>query len=367
MDQGSEKQALDRIEVIIPNLNWRYSGGTAVNRTIAPLVAKQCRAAWLGPDRPEGIRRLTLLDLLHLRFRHPKYQAVRIWHARRNIEMVAGLVLKALGYRLGLIFNSAAQRQHRRLTDWLIARMDAVIATSEMAAAYLKRPATVIHHGIDIETYCPPTDRLAAFAATGLPGKYGIGAFGRVRYQKGTDLFVEAMCRLLPRYSDFTAVIIGRITAENRSFAEKLGQRVAAAGLSNGILLLGELPIDDVPRWYQRIAIYVFASRVEGFGLTLLESMAAGNALVAARAGAAETVVADGETGVLTPVDDVEALVAALEPLMRDPRRITAMGQRARAEVVVRFSRDLEVDRIIAVYRQVWLALAPVGRGKPRG
>jgi mannosyltransferase len=111
-----------------------------------------------------------------------------------------------------------------------------------------------------------------------------------------------------------------------------------------------------VPLWYQRISIYVFASRVEGFGLTMLEAMAAGEAVVATRAGAAEMIITDWDDGVLAPVDDVEALVAALEPLMRDPERIEAMGERARARVVSAFSRDREADEISAVYRQVWAA-----------
>ena len=55
MNREFDDEALDELEVIIPNLNWRYSGGTAVNRTIAPLIAKRWRAAWLGPDRPDGI------------------------------------------------------------------------------------------------------------------------------------------------------------------------------------------------------------------------------------------------------------------------------------------------------------------------
>src|SRR5262249_4300876 len=152
------------------------------------------------------------------------------------------------------------------------------------------------------------------FAQTGLPGKYGIGAFGRLRLQKGTDVFIEAMCRLLPRYPDFTAVLVGRGTVENQPFVEGLKRRGAAAGLFVRGRFPGEFPSEGVPLWYGRIAIYVFASRREGFGLTMLEAMAAGNALVAARAGAAEMVVADGDTGVLVPAGDADALVAALEP-----------------------------------------------------
>ncbi len=91
MSRQFDDEALDALEVIIPNLNWRYSGGTAVNRTIAPLIAKRWRAAWCGPDQPEGIAALSLGDLLRLRFRPPTHGKVRIWHARRNVEMLAGL------------------------------------------------------------------------------------------------------------------------------------------------------------------------------------------------------------------------------------------------------------------------------------
>ena len=133
---------------------------------------------------------------------------------------------------------------------------------------------------------------------------------------------------------------------------QALEARVAAAGLSERVRFLGELPIEEVPRWYQRITIYAFTSRNEGFGLTLIEAMAAGAALVAARAGAAETVV-DADTGVLVPPGDADALAAALEPLLRDPAGAAAMGRRARARVIREFSVDAEAARIAEVYRRV--------------
>jgi mannosyltransferase len=350
----SQDKILDEVEVVIPNLSWRYSGGTAVNRTIAPLIATHCNAAWFGPDVPQGITRLGWRDLLNLRVKPPRRHRLCIWHARRNVEMLAGLVLKALGFRFALIFNSAAQRRHSGYTRFLLARMDAIIATSDIAASFLDRPSTVILHGIDVDSYRPPADRLKSFAETGLPGKYGIGVFGRVRKQKGIDLFVDSMCRLLPRYPDFTAVIIGLTTTDNLPFVENLKQRIAASGLQERIRFLGELPIEEVPLWYQRISIYVFASRVEGFGLTMLEAMAAGNAVVATRAGAAEIVISDGENGVLAPTGDVDALAASIESLMQNPERIEAIGLKARAEIVENFNRDREVGQIVDVYRRLW-------------
>lgn len=364
-DGRREEVALDEIEVIVPNLHRRFSGGTSINRVVAPRLARLLPAAWLGPDKPDGIPRLTFRALLALWRGKPRRRPVRIWHARRNDEMIVGLLLRALGWRLALLFGSAAQRRHTAFTRALIARMDAVVATSVAAASFLDRPATVIHHGVDPEVFRPPADRLAAWAATGLPGRYGIGCFGRVRHQKGTDVFVRAMCRLLPRYLDFTAVIVGQITVDQFPFATALKAEIAAAGLTERVRFLGEVEPAEVPRWYERIAVYVFASRTEGFGLTLLEAMAAGNALVASRAGAAEVVVRDGETGVLVPPGDVDALVAALEPLMREPARAAALGERARAQAVAAHSIDAEVASTARVYEAIWEKAARLPRARP--
>jgi mannosyltransferase len=267
--------------------------------------------------------------------------------------MIAGVLLKALGWPMKLLFTSAAQRHHTWITRWLISQMDAIIATSDISASYLKRSATVVTHGVDTDRYAPPIDRRAAFAEAKLPGRYAIGCFGRVRAQKGTDLFVEAMCELLPRYPDFIAVIVGAITPDQIGFANDLKKKIADAGLQSRIVITGELPIEEVERWYQRLTIYAFTSRNEGFGLTLIEAMSAGAALVATRAGAAEIVVEEGVTGKLVPTGDAVALTLALEPLMRDPDAAAAMGERARQRVLDKFSLDAEARGIAEVYRRL--------------
>src|SRR6202022_1402805 len=184
----------DDLQLVVPNLHRRYSGVTATNRMVSPKLAKMFRAGWLGPDAPDGIARIGVVDLVKLWRRTTPL----IWHARRNNEMIAGVLLRSLGFPLKLVFTSAAQRHHSWITRWLISRMDAIIATSALSASYLKREATVIMHGVDTGAYAPPPDRAAAFAEAKLPGRYAIGCFGRVRAQKGSDVFVDAMCRLLP-------------------------------------------------------------------------------------------------------------------------------------------------------------------------
>jgi mannosyltransferase len=64
-------------------------------------------------------------------------------------------------------------------------------------------------------------------------------------------------------------------------------------------------------------------------------------------------VVEEGVTGVLVPTGDADALVAALEPLMRDPASASAMGARARARVLEKFSLDAEAAAIAGVYRRL--------------
>jgi mannosyltransferase len=346
-DVPIESNSAENWQLIVPNLHRRYSGVTATNRMVAPKLAQHFRARWLGPDVPDGIARMTTADLAKLWRRSTPL----IWHARRNNEMIIGVLLRSLGWPLKLVFTSAAQRHHSWITRWLIRRMDAIIATNDISASYLKLPATVIPHGVDTGIYAPSPDRAAAFAQTGLPGRYAVGCFGRVRPQKGSDVFVEAMCRLLPRYPDFTAVMVGAITPEHLAFANDLKKRIEAAGLQSRIVITGELEIEEVQRWYPRLTIYAFTSRNEGFGLTLIEAMSSGAALVASRAGAAGLVIEDGVSGVLTPPGDVDALVAALEPLMRDPASAAEMGERARERVLAKFSLDAEANRIAEIYR----------------
>src|SRR3979409_1039090 len=143
-DVPIENNSADDLQLIVPNLHRRYSGVTATNRMVAPKLAQLLRAAWLGPDAPDGIAAIGAADLLKLGRRRNSL----IWHARRNNEMIVGVVLRTLGWPLKLVFTSAAQRHHTWITRWLIRRMDAIIATSVISASFLKVQATVIPHGV---------------------------------------------------------------------------------------------------------------------------------------------------------------------------------------------------------------------------
>ncbi|WP_165932796.1 glycosyltransferase family 4 protein [Rhizobium sp. BK251] len=337
------------IEVIAPNFKRRLSGVTS---TIVQLIPKQielgCRIVTLGPGLPADLPSLGW-SRLPLLWGRPRRHRIRVWHARRNNEMLAGLLLKGvLRMPLKLLFTSAAQRRHSRYTRWLIRRMDAVIATSTRSGSFLRVTHTVIQHGVDLKLFHPPEIADDRMAATDLPGKYLVGCFGRVRRQKGTDLFVKAMIELLPQHPDWTAVVCGRVTTEHRGFADELQKAVAEAGLSDRIRFLGE--VADIRPWYRRATLYVAPSRNEGFGLTPLEAMASQTAVVASDAGAYAEMIVPGETGTVVPAGDGAALTKAIATYLADPSATLRQGENAVRHVRLNFALEKEATAIGDIY-----------------
>ena len=305
----------------------------------------------MGPGLPDTLPHLGWGALLSF-WSKPRTKPFRIWHARRNIEMLAGIFMRdVLRMKLRLIFTSAAQRDHKPFTKWLIRRMNAVIATSGRSGSFLQVPHDVIMHGVDLQRFHPPVGDDDSFAASGLPGKYAVGCFGRVRSSKGTDLFVDAMVALLPKYPDWTAIITGRTTAEHQSFEDALKAKIAAAGLQDRILILGEVP--DIRVWYRRLTLYVAPSRNEGFGLTPLEAMASQTAVVASDAGAYAEMIVEG-TGTSVAAGDGEALRKAIEPYLADPALAERDGENALRHVRATFPLEKEAAAISGVYERVF-------------
>jgi mannosyltransferase len=341
-------------ELIVTNMHRRYTGVSATIAALLPVQAGQFRLALAGRSLP-AIDAMRVRAALAVSRRPPGDRPFRIWHVRRNNEMVAALFARdVLRLPVRIVFTTTSRRRHSFVPRRLIAAMDAVVATTQHAAEFVPHVAAVIPHGIDTARFSPPPDKAAAWAASGLPGRFGIGVVGRVRPQKGTDLFVQAMLALLPRHPDFTAVVIGRWSAADQAWQRGLAAQVAAAGLSDRILFLGEVPPDEMIAWYRRLAIVVTPARQEQFGLTPLEGMACGAAAVATRTGAFEELIEPGETGTLAAPGDAEALTAAIAPLLADPTRALAMGRAGRARALGRFSIAREAEGLAAVYRRLW-------------
>lgn len=341
----------DQIDVLAPNFKRRLSGVTATVVRLVPRQAKSIAIASVAPDLPDHVPQISIGALLTMSRGGPS--GARVWHARRNTEMLAGLVLKhLLRKRLKLLFTSASQRQHTGYSKWLIRRMDRLIATSARTASYLDGPADVVLHGIDAESFRPPPDRSALQRELGLPDGPVIGCFGRIRAQKGTDLFVDCMLSCL-RERPGTAILLGRATQKHHSFEQDLKDRVARAGMAERIRFLGEVDVDKIAPYYQALDLFIAPQRWEGFGLTPLEAMACGVPVIATRVGAFDELVLDGETGTLIERDDLSAMTRATALLLDDPALRAKMATAARAHVEEHFSLEREAERLIAIYREM--------------
>jgi mannosyltransferase len=344
--------------VIAPNFKQRLSGVTS---TIIQLVPIQNglgqKVAVLGPGLPGHLPHIRFRDLWKL-WQRPEAYPVRVFHARRNLEMLAGLVLRdILRMPLRLVFTSASQRHHTGYTRWLISRMDKVIATSAKTSTYLAVRNIVNMHGIDTERFSPPRDKAEAKRRLGLPEDKKIaGCFGRVRHQKGTDLFVDAMMTLLPKHPDWIAIIAGRATEKHIAFERELKAKVQAVNLGEQILFVGEHT--NINDWYRALDLFIAPQRWEGFGLTPLEAMASGVPVVATDVGAFRELVVVGnkETGMIMETT-APALAAGAALYMTDETRRTMAGKNAIAHAQENFPLQREATALGAIYEEQ-LALA---------
>ena len=342
-------------ELIVANLHRNYTGVSTTIGALLPLQETRHRLWLVGRPLPDGPPAHSLAAALAVSRRPPAGRPFRIWHVRRNAELQAAwLARDLLRLPIRIVFTSVALHMHSFWPRFLIGRADAVIATSSRAASLRPHVAAIVPHGVDTEYFHPPADRGREWAQARLPGRYGIGIFGRVRRGKGTDLFVEAMLRLLPRYPDFTAVIIGPCKIRDRPFQAALIQRIAAANLSDRIRFLGEIEWAEVAAWYRRLSIVVAAARYEPFGVTILEAMASGAAVVATRTGNYEAMIEEGQNGFLARPGNVEELSASLEQVMSQPQRMRAMGVAGRQRATTLFRVETEAAGISKVYETLW-------------
>lgn len=347
--------AEDDRNLIITDMHPRITGVGSTIRTLAPHIHSIEPLAMVSSRTLPGIESISIWEAIKACLKKPKNKPFRIWHARRNKEMLLGLVIKhLLRGRIRLVMTSCALRRHSWFPRRLLASMDAIIATSEEAASYVENVVATIPHGVDCVRFQPGKDRRASMRAFGIPGEIGISLIGRIRPEKGTDLFVDAMIRLLPKYSAFTACIAGKATVEHELFHQQLRSKIEKAGLAHRFVWLGELEYECMPEFHSAMSLCVAPARYEGFGLVPLEAMACGVPVVASQTGCYRDVIQPGVTGSLVPCNDVEALTAALDKLMATPAILAEMGKAGRTSVLQSYSANLEAVRIVDVYRDLW-------------
>ena len=231
--------------------------------------------------------------------------------------------------------------------------MDAVIATSQKSANYLQVPHTIIHHGIDTEIFKPASDKISLRSELDLPKGKLVGCFGRIRPQKGVDIFIEAMIRVCAQDPMAVGIVCGQTTSDHKEFEADLKARVAGAGLSDRIIFLGTQPSNRLPLLFAALDIYVAPQRNEGFGLTPIEAMACGVPVIATTAGAFEEMVVSGETGYIVEIEDIVNMTERLMELLSNERRRKALANASIERVYQHFDIKGEAAALVKLYQDL--------------
>jgi glycosyltransferase involved in cell wall biosynthesis len=241
-----------------------------------------------------------------------------------------------------------------------------VVCVSEAIAAVL-RPAiadparlVVVHDAVDLARFPPGAAdgrlrRELGFPA-GVPLVLNVAALAA---HKDHLTFVDAAARLLASGVEARFAIVGE--GEER---RRIEARVAARGLGGKVRLTGFR--SDVPALLAEADLLLFTSREEGLGSTVLDAFASRLPVVATRAGGIPELVRDGDTGLLAPVGDAEALAAAAARMLRDGAlraRVVEAGRRVAEDHAV----GRHAARMLEVYREVLEERYDPGRRRGAG
>lgn len=199
----------------------------------------------------------------------------------------------------------------------------------------------VIPNGIRLDRYAPdPEARAAARVELGLGDAWVVGSVGRMDHYKNQALLVRAMAPLLS--SGVRLVLVG--DGESRVEVEAA---VAALPEPRWVVLTGRRM--DVPRLVHAFDVFALSSRTEGLPLAIPEAMAAALPIVATAVGGVPSVIDEGVTGLLVPVEDA-ALTAALARLERDRDLARALGARGREVALARYDYGRMVEAYLELY-----------------
>lgn len=208
---------------------------------------------------------------------------------------------------------------------------------------------TVIHNGVDFERFQPASGPAEADIARAgdspgaspaqtseaVPESAGspeqrILMLGRLVPAKNHDLLIEAFCRVAPRHPSARLSIVGDGARRDeliRLAAEKGAGRIEILPARRDVLPL-----------FHSASIFALSSRSEGFPNVIAEAMASGLPVAATDVDGVPELVAHGETGILSPSGDVEALAASLDTLLGDRETARRMGLAGRKRVEEYFS-----------------------------
>ena len=174
-----------------------------------------------------------------------------------------------------------------------------------------------------------------------------VAEVGRLCDVKGQRELIDAVARL-PKAC---AVLVGADLEQGGAYERALRERAEDLGVADRVVFAGYR--DDAARVVAAADVFALPSWTEGLPLVVLEAMALGRAVVATTVGGTPELVTEGETGLLVPPRDVEALTAALKRVLDDEGLRRRLGDAGRRRVTERFSAEAMTRDVLALYDEV--------------
>lgn len=232
-------------------------------------------------------------------------------------------------------------------------RADRVIAISHAVKDYLvnrravqDENVSVIHYGIEPERFSRCQAALKRQWA--LDDKLVIGTIGRLEPRKGHDSLLYAVAELKKIFPEAVLLIAGH---DPWGYGKELQSLIHRLDLKKEARLVGFQ--SDIAAFLGAIDVFAFATHSEGFGQVVIEAMAAGKPVVASNIAPLTEIIGEGETGLLVPRDDPQAMANALAWLLAHREQAREMGKRGQERVDRHFSARKMAEETLSFYQDV--------------
>ena len=172
--------------------------------------------------------------------------------------------------------------------------------------------------------------------------------WGRVEEEKGLPELFVALNTVAKKFANVKLTLVGE---GNR--LQEYKTRVIDLGLADRVEFTGWLNNREIQTLAAKSNIGIFPSRIESFGLSVVEAMATGLPVIVARGGAVPENIDDGVTGTLVPVNDSDALAEAINKALEKSQSSETMAKAAKTAVQQKFSWDRAADSMIEIYKNI--------------
>jgi len=230
---------------------------------------------------------------------------------------------------------------------------------SAAAKSRLCSPAKILYlgNGIDVSKFtAAQTDdqRLLTRKEIGIKDTdVLVGTVGRLVYEKGFGELFAAATQLTGRHKDIKFVIIGPEENDQRDAVPR--REIDALSRTGSVVFLNWR--NDLSRWYAAMDLFVLPSHREGVPRACMEAAATGLPVITTDVRGCREVVKPNETGILVPLRDLKALVAAIESLIYDSNRRNQFGSEGQRHILKNFDHRQVLERLRAFYLQIQLQL----------